>query len=188
MYKVPRFFKPPFASTRQALPRNAARYGGRRAFAFACVYGIGVLWISVIVNPPDARLTLPQYLGLFINPLALAGIVVVGGLPSTLLGVVSGWLIGLGLQRQSQPVPRSRLVWLALLVSLGSAAAVNGLFAAAMLYFARAYQTRFDAWGYVVMLGLPTLIYIGVVLWATLRFNRWQIDDDSAAASPTSID
>jgi hypothetical protein len=178
MYRVPRFFKPPFASTRHDLPRNAARYGGRRAFALACAYGIGVLWISLIVNPPgDMKLTLLQYLGLFLNPLALAGVMVVGGLPSTLVGVVSGWLIGLVLQRQSRPVPRFRLVGLALLVGLGIAAVVNGLFAGAMLYFVRTYQTRFDAWGYFVMLGLPTLIYLGVLVWATVRFNRWQIDD-----------
>jgi hypothetical protein len=159
------------------LSRKAAVEGAKVAFLGSVAYSlvlalssafaeIGSEWMWRLESGTGSFLTYDEVLGYFFVALFIfLYSMVLGGIPATWLGLITGWSLSLFLMRL-HPAPART----ATIVGAGSALCV-GLLIHLPLWLAGWVEPE-SLVAYMIALGVPTLLFLGLVVWRSRLFYQ----------------
>jgi hypothetical protein len=95
---------------------------------------------------------------------------VIGILPATFLGGITGWLLGWALERRGESLTRGQFALMSMGICFVIALFVNVVLVMAGWTQAEGAADFFS--GYLLLLGVPSLIYVAVGAWVGMRLYR----------------
>ncbi len=139
------------------------KVGGVTAFLYIVGY------LLLLFTDPLLRLSATS-----LAPLILFIGVLVGVLPAMLIGMLTGWCIGTLMEHRGARLTRPSAFLIGLLACIGLALPINVVFWPEAFWSSPAQMGV--AWGYLFVLGIPSLIYIlvgsSMSVWLYARQQR----------------